>query len=61
MLFRSWDPTAIRLSAEHIDWLTGIALTEFAKIIKDDVSAKEVRQAGLTVMERALNQFKERL
>lgn len=56
-----WDPTAIRLSAEYVDWLTGMALTEFSKIISDDMSAKEVRQAGLALMERALNQLKEPL
>jgi serine protease len=54
-----WDPTAIRLAAEHVDWLTGMALTEFAKIIRDEASAKEVRQAGLAAMERALNHLKE--
>lgn len=56
-----WDPTMIRLAPEKWDMLTGLALTEMANGLEDEIARGEVQRAGLAVMQRSLGAIKSRM
>lgn len=56
-----WDPTMIRLAAEKWDMLIGLALTEMANGLENEIARGEVQRAGLAVMQQSLGTIKSRM